>query len=305
MKRESLMLFACSVGMAAFFLTFTTDLFTPSAVQSAQPESNLPARSISPIVATDWLMQHMNDPGLIIVDIRADEEFKSGHIPNAIHVPMPSWIVERNGLLLEVPEETDLFQTVGSAGIDRNSRVVVVNTANHPYPLADTARVADMLIYAGVRNASVLSGGYDKWVQEKKPVSDSPSGPTPVMYKGETDKSMFVTKELVKEKVGKTAIVDARTPEVYFGVVQEPFCKRPGHIPGAVNLPVPWMWTKEGTYKDTDELKSMVVGVVGDDLSKEIIVYCGVGGYGAVAWFVLHDVLGYQNVKIYDGSAQE
>jgi thiosulfate/3-mercaptopyruvate sulfurtransferase len=62
---------------------------------------------------------------------------------------------------------------------------------------------------------------------------------------------------------------------------------------------------RRGLYKNADELKALVVGVAGDDPSKEIIVYCGAGGYAAVAWFVLNDVLGYQNVKIYDGSAQE
>jgi thiosulfate/3-mercaptopyruvate sulfurtransferase len=65
------------------------------------------------------------------------------------------------------------------------------------------------------------------------------------------------------------------------------------------------MWTDDGAYKDIEAIKATARGVVGSDLSKEIIVYCGVGGYAAAAWFVLHDVLGYSNVKIYDGSAQE
>jgi len=247
----------------------------------------------------------MNDAALVIVDIRSDKEYSAGHIPNAVHVPTPSWVVEREGLLLEVPEDAALCQTLGSAGIGADSKVVVVNRADHPYPLADTVRVADMLIYAGVRNSSVLSGGYDKWVKEKRPTSDAPSKPKPVMYTGEMNKGMFVSKKDVKEKMGKCTLVDARTPDVYFGVVKEPFCKRAGHIPGATCWPVPWMWTDEGVYKSTEEIRETAAGVMGNDPYKEIIVYCGVGGYGAAAWFVLHEVLGYQNVKIYDGSAQE
>ncbi|MFP3912232.1 MAG: sulfurtransferase [Desulfobacteraceae bacterium] len=305
MKKKSIMFLACTVGVASLLLTLAIGLDTPFAAPQGQKGSDITMRSTPPIVTTDWLAQHMNDASLVIVDIRGDKEYSAGHIPNAVHVPMPGWIVERDGLLLEVPEDAALCQTIGSAGISADSKVVVVNRADHPYPLADTVRVADMLIYAGVRNASVLSGGYDKWVKEKRPTSDAPSKPKPVTYTGEMDKSMFVSKKAVEERMGKCILVDARTPDVYFGVVKEPFCARAGHISGATCWPVPWMWTDEGAYKNTEELRVTAAGVMGKDPSKEIIVYCGVGGYGAAAWFVLHEVLGYENVKIYDGSAQE
>jgi len=305
MKRKSVMFSACSVGVASFLVTLAIGLVTPFAAPPGQKGSNVTMRSTPPIVTTDWLAQHMNDAALVIVDIRSDKEYSAGHIPNAVHVPMPSWVVERDGLLLEVPEDAALCQALGSAGIGADSKVIVVNRANHPYPLADTVRVADMLIYAGVRNASVLSGGYDKWVKEKRPTSDAPFKPKPVTYTGKMNKDMFVSKKVVKERMGKCTLVDARTPDVYFGVVKEPFCTRAGHIPGATCWPVPWMWTDEGVYKNTEEIRETAAGVMGGDPSREIIVYCGVGGYGAAAWFVLHEVLGYQNVKIYDGSAQE
>lgn len=306
MKREAMMsLPVGSVGLALFLLAFTMSLVMPAGVQSAGAESEFRARSTPPVVTTEWLAQHMNDPGQVIIDIRSDKEYAAGHIPGAVNVPMPSWIVERNGLLLEVPEDDALFQTLGSAGIDPDAKVVVVNKADHPYPLADTARVASMLIYADVRNASVLSGGYDKWSKEKRPTSDVPSKPTPVTYKGKTHKKMFVSKEDVKARSGKCILVDARTPDVYFGVMKEPFCARPGHIKGATCWPIPWIWADDGTYKEIETIKATVAGVMGTDTSKEIIVYCGVGGYAAAAWFVLHDLLGFSNVKIYDGSAQE
>lgn len=305
MKRKSILFPACPVGVCSLLLILVVSLGTPSAAPSGQKGSDNMLRSTPPIVTTDWLAQHLNDAALVIVDIRDDKGYSAGHIPDAVHVPMPFWVVERDGLLLEVPDDAALCRTIGSAGIDQNSRVVVVNRADHPYPLADTVRVADMLIYAGVRNASVLSGGYDKWVKEKRPTSDAPSKPTPVTYTGEMNKAMFVSKKEVAEKMGKCILVDARTPDVYFGVVKEPFCTRGGHIPGATCWPVPWMWTDEGVYKPADEIRETAAGVMGDDPSREIIVYCGVGGYGAAAWFALHEVLGYQNVKIYDGSAQE
>lgn len=306
MKRKSIAFPACSVGVSLFLMTLlATGLVTPFAAPPGQKGLDAAVRSTPPVVTTDWLAQHQNDAALVIVDIRSDKEYSAGHIPNAVHVPMPSWVVERDGLLLEVPEDGSLLQTLGSAGIDQDSKVVVVNRADHPYPLADTARVADMLIYAGVANASVLSGGHDRWVREKRPLSDAPSRPKPVTCKARTNKGMFVSKADVKAKMGKCRLVDARTPDVYFGVVKEPFCARAGHIPGAACWPVPWMWTDEGEYKSSDDIRATASGVMGDDLDKEIIVYCGVGGYAAAAWFVLHEVLGYRHVKIYDGSAQE
>ena len=305
MKRKSVMFLACSVSAASLLLILAVGLVTTFAGPSGQKKGNDSMRTTPPIVTTDWLAQHANDTALVIVDIRSDKEYSAGHIPNAVHVPMPSWIVERDGLLLEVPDDAALCQTLGSAGIGKDSTVVVVNRADHPYPLADTVRVADMLIYAGVRNASVLNGGYDQWVREKRPISDTPSRPKSITYDGKTRKEMFVSKADVKQRMGKCTLVDARTPDVYFGVVKEPFCTRAGHIPGATCWPVPWMWTDEGLYKHIDEIKRTAIGVMGEDPSKEMIIYCGVGGYAAAAWFVLHEVLGYNNVKIYDGSAQE
>jgi thiosulfate/3-mercaptopyruvate sulfurtransferase len=117
---------------------------------------------------------------------------------------------------------------------------------------------------------------------------------------------MLVSKEYVKEHLGKALLIDARDANVYFGETMEPFANKPGHIPTAKSLPTPWMWnSKDWTYKDPNILKSMAAGVIGKEPPKEIIAYCGVGGYGSSMWFVLSEVLGYKNVKLYDGSAQE
>ena len=262
-------------------------------------------RETPAIVSTEWLEQSMDNPRLVILDIRAPEDYMKGHIPMAVNVPASSFIVTRNGLLLEIPEKEDLFKTIGSSGVSKDSIVVIVHLTNNPYLLADAARTAFTLIYAGVRNVSVLTGGIDKWKLENKPLSVTTVAPKATAYTSEVYSGMIVTKDYVEQQIGKTLIVDARDPGVYFGVSIEPFAPRPGHIPTAVNLPTPWFWTPEGMYKEKSELLKMVEGIVGTDTAREIIVYCGVGGYGSVSWFVQHEVLGYANVKLYDGSAQE
>ena len=270
-------------------------------------------RAIAPIVSTDWLEKHLDDPKLVIIDIRLGEEYAAGHIPHAINIPFPDavenpsseWFVERDGLLLEVPEEADLFHTIGSAGIRSDSLVVVVPKPELPHPLVDATRVADTLMYAGVQNVAVLDGGYDKWAAENRPVSIDVVEPTPVAYTGTIDKTMFVSKEYVQKKIGKAIIIDTREPLEYFGGSMRPLWVRAGHIPTAKCLPTLWLWHEDMTYRSTDELREMARGVVGADLSQEIIIYCGVGGFSSAWYFVLKEVLGYHDVKIYHGSAQE
>jgi len=262
-------------------------------------------RTIPPLVTTKWLAENINQPGLVVVDIRNSDEYQAGHIPGAVNVPFSSWAVSRGGLLLELPSAGELFATIGAAGIESGSRVVVVNKTDTPFTLADAARVAYTLIYGGVKNVAVLNGGYNKWLKERRPVSEATVKPKKVAYKGKINAEMFVNKAYVEKKLGKSVIVDARGPDEFFGITQDLFTERPGHIPTATCLPAPWLWTDRGTYRPIREIRAMVAGVVGRDKSKEIIVYCGVGGFSGALCFVMREMLGYANAKVYDGAAQE
>ncbi|MCX6010689.1 MAG: rhodanese-like domain-containing protein, partial [Chloroflexi bacterium] len=237
--------------------------------------------AVPPLVSTNWLAKSLDYPKLVIIDIRTDDRYKAGHIPRAINVPFSSWAVTRKGLLLELPEVDELFNTIGTAGIKSDSRVVVANKIDIPHDIADATRVACTLLYAGVNNVAVLNGGYKKWLKERRPVSEEMVKPKPVAYKSELNKATFVTKEYVEKKLGKSVIIDARTPDEFFGVTQDLFTEKPGHIPGATCLPAPWVWTEEGTYKSIREIREIASGVVGRDKSREIIIYCGVGGYSS------------------------
>jgi thiosulfate/3-mercaptopyruvate sulfurtransferase len=263
------------------------------------------ARTIAPLVSTNWLAKNLEEPKLVIVDIRTSDSYKAGHIPGAVNVPFRSWSVTRKGLLLELPEDKALFKIIGDAGIKGDSKVVVANKVDIHHDIADVTRTACTLMYAGVKNVAILDGGYNKWLKEKKPLSDKAVRPKPLAYKGELNKALFVTKEYVAKKLGKSAVIDSRAPDEFFGVTQDLFTDRPGHIPGASCLPAPWVWTEEGTYRSTREIREIATGVVGRDKSREIIVYCGVGGYSSTWCFLLRELLGYTDVKIYDGAAQE
>jgi thiosulfate/3-mercaptopyruvate sulfurtransferase len=262
-------------------------------------------RTIPPLVTTKWLSENITRPGLVVIDIRNSDEYKDGHIPGAVNAPFASWSTTRGGLLLELPEADELFDTIGAAGIKSDSRVAVVNKTDTPFDLADAARVAYTLLYAGVKNVAVLNGGYNKWLKEKRAVSDKTVTPKKVAYKGELNETLFISKAYVEKKLGKSVIVDARNPDDFFGIIQNPFTEKTGHIPTATCLPAPWLWTEKGTYRSIKEIRAMASGVLGRDKSREIILYCAVGGYGSTWCFALREMLGYTNVKLYNGSAQE
>ncbi|MEM1542154.1 MAG: rhodanese-like domain-containing protein [Ignisphaera sp.] len=265
---------------------------------------------LPPIVTTDWLEDHLDSPNLVIIDIRSRNEYREGHIPGSINLPFDplksAWTIIRDDLLLEIPSPEELFQTIGDAGISREeSVVVIVNKVDTTFNRADVARVAVELIYAGIDNVAILDGGYNKWIKEGRRISTETTQPISRQYVGEVREHIFVPKHYVLERIGKSVIVDARDPDVYFGITTEPWGPIPGHIPTAKNLPTPWIWTPEGMYRPIDVIDRMVQGVIGTDKNREIIVYCGVGGYSSVLWYVLTQILSYTNVKIYDGGWQE
>jgi thiosulfate/3-mercaptopyruvate sulfurtransferase len=298
-------------------------LFVACTLTTLTTPTTPPTRAmIDPIVSTQWLADNRSFPNLVILDVRVPDNYAKGHIPGAINVPALGnfflcLFAPDCGLWMEVPEEGALFTTLGNAGITGDSLVVVVGRTVEPfapYAVADAARVAITILYAGVENVAILNGGYDKWAAEGKTTSTVAVMPTALTYTGAVNKAMFVSKDYVAEKIGKSIIVDGRDPDFYYGIGIEPFYTRAGHIPSAKNLPAPWFWTfakdkkgviTYGTWKDAHVMREMASAVIGEDASEEIVAYCGVGGYASSLWFVLHEVVGYTDVKIYDGSMQE
>jgi thiosulfate/3-mercaptopyruvate sulfurtransferase len=287
--------------------------------------TRLLAQDIPAIVSTGWLEENMDIPNMVILDVRETESYEAGHIPGSINVPaFPNWYINNPGEQppwMELPEEEKLFATIGEAGITTKSVVVIIARTSDSktgelgaYGLTKASRAAITLIYAGINKVIFLNGGYDKWNAEGKTVSTKPAIPQATTYDGKVNKSMFITKEYVENKLGRSIIIDTRDCDTYFGLGTDYSSKRAGHIPTAKVLPAPWFWqtTKaengEKSYlmwKDTEEINEIALTVLGENMEEEIIDYCGVGGYASPVWFLLTQVVGYKNVKFYDGSMQE
>jgi thiosulfate/3-mercaptopyruvate sulfurtransferase len=284
------------------------------------------AQDAPPIVSTEWLADNIDIPNLVLLDMRNSEDYTAGHLPGSINFPaFPNWYINdamsEEFPWMELPDEEVLFATIGNAGISSRSKVVIIARAvDSPtegpaiYSLTKAARVAITLIYAGITNVSILNGGYDMWAAEGRTISTAARTPDAIAYSGKTNDAIFVSKEYVDKSIGKATIIDTRNADSYFGIEPDFTAKRPGHIPTAKCLPAPWFWqtkedqTKGTTYlmwKDPDEIKEIALAVLGEDMEVEIIDYCGVGGFASPVWFLLTEVVGYSNVKFYDGSMQE
>jgi thiosulfate/3-mercaptopyruvate sulfurtransferase len=255
------------------------------------------------VVSADWLQANLSK--VTVVDIRKVEDYNAGHVPGAINVFYGTWAIQKAGLLNELPADDDLRDILSAAGIEPATNVVVVGTIATWADKVNITRVAWTLKYAGVGNVAILDGGFEKWVADKKPVSKDAVKPKPKPYRGAFNKAVLVNKAYVLANIVNATIVDDREPDFYSGAKKLDFVARPGHIKGAVNLPVYAIYNPDGTFKPMAELEAMAKKAVGEDKSKEIIVYCDSGRFAAAWWYLLSETFGYKNVKLYDGSAQD
>lgn len=265
------------------------------------------------VVSTDWLYANLNSK-YSVIDVRSPAEYAAGHITGSINIPfdvISVWATSDfspGGLWLQLPPITALTADLGKYGITSNSSVILVTglPVQNPYSLGSPGRVALTLAYAGVKNVAVLDGAYEKWAGEGKPVSTQTTAVTTVDFGYKDAGDMFVDINFVKSKLGKVVLVDARDYAVYAGGVTEPWALKAGHIPTAVSLPAATLWNiTDGTMKSYEELQAIAGAVIGNVKDRDIVVYCGVGGYAGTVWFTLAKILGYKNVKVFDGSAQE
>lgn len=308
MNKKNALLFFVSAAIAVAGLGCSQQSSPVSYEQSAAVGTG------SDLVSTDWLYSNLNKSQYTIIDVRSPAEYAAGHIPGSISMPfdvISVWATSDfspGGLWVEVPEISALTTALGGYGISRKSNVVLVTglPAVNPYALGSPGRVALTLAYAGVEKVAVLNGAFEKWAAEGKPVSTQVPAVTAVDFGYSGSGTMFVDINYVKNKIGNVVLVDARDKAVYDGEITEPWAVKAGHIPTAVSLPAASLWNvTDGTMKSLYELEMIAGSVVGDGKKQEIIVYCGVGGYMSTVWFTLAKLLGYKNVRVFDGSAQQ
>ncbi len=259
----------------------------------------------SPVVSASWLQANLNSPNLLVLDIRKVEEYREGHIPGSLNLTYGAWRTVDQGLDCQLLKKDDLQDHVCSMGIRGDSRVIIVGKSDTAWDRVNTTRVAWTLKYAGVKNPAILDGGYGSWVNQNYPVTSGWEKRERSYHKCELNESVLATKAQVMASLNKAAIVDTRPAALFSGKATQPPLQRRGHIPGAVNLPHTLVFQKDGTFESLEKLGALASKAVGDNRDRQIIVLCCNGQFASSWWFVLSEMLGYRDVKIYDGSMEE
>jgi thiosulfate/3-mercaptopyruvate sulfurtransferase len=258
------------------------------------------------LVSTQWINDHLKDPRvrIIEVDYNPATSYILGHIPGAVLFDWKLELVDstkRDIISKEVFE--DLVQ---KAGIDNDTILIVYGDFKNWF----AAFAFWIFKYYGYHDIRLMNGARKKWFEEDRPFSlDSPSYTKGTFKASGPDKSIRVFMDRVKESIGSQSmvLVDVRTNDEYDGKTLAPseysseYGQVGGHIPGAINVPWSLMVCNDGTFKSEEELRKIYESrnITPD---KEVITYCGIGERASFTWFVLKYLLGYPNVKSYDGS---
>ncbi len=260
------------------------------------------------LVSTQWVVDHLSDPKVRLVEVDVDTTaYEHGHIQGALGW---NWQTQlQDNVRRDLIEKAALEKLLSQSGISNDTTVVVYGDNNNWF----ASYALWQLKYYGHRDVRLMNGGRKKWLEEKRPLTTDVAKVTPTTYRAtEPDESLRARKEdvfSVLAKKGAGQLVDVRSVDEFTGKIIAPpgmteTAQRAGHIPTAANVPWAQAANEDGTFKSADQLKQLYQnkGVTGTD---GVIAYCRIGERSSHTWFVLKYLLGYDNVKNYDGSWTE
>ncbi len=270
------------------------------------------AADLPPLVGPDWLKEHLKDDNLVVLDIRSAidgggvEAYEKAHIPGSVHsdYDKAGWRVTRNNIPFMVPSKAELEKLIGDIGIDEDSAVVVVPAGVNVLDFGSAARTLWTLKYAGVKNVAIFDGGVAAWQAADLPVETGASKPSPKIFTATIDKSILAeAPDVEKLSTSGGALVDARPATFFTAREKAPASQAYGHIPGARSVDSAVFYdSRTNRLKPKAELEEIARTMVPDGPA---VSYCNTGHWAATDWFVLHDVLGRTQTRLYAGSMVE
>ena len=260
------------------------------------------------LVEADYVLAHQNDPNVRLVEVDVDTKaYETGHIQGAVGW---NWKTDtQDTVRRNLPGPEQLQTLLRRSGITPETRVVVYGDNNNWF----AAYALWLLKYYGHDNVVLLNGGRAKWVADGRPLTtEAPSYPQSDYVVGEPKKDLRALRDQVLKSVveGNAVLVDVRSPKEFSGELLAPEnlpqegAQRGGHIAGAINIPWASAVREDATFKSPEELKALYGGK-GVTADKPVIAYCRIGERSAHTWFVLKYLLGYEDVRNYDGSWTE
>jgi len=263
----------------------------------------------SRLVTTDWLADHLDDPGLVVVESSEDVLlYETGHIPDAVKI---DWHTELNDQRTRDYIDGAAFaELVSAKGISRDSTVVFYGDKANWW----AAYALWVFTLFGHGDLRLLDGGRGKWIEEGRPVSKEKPQPHPGDYPvvERRDEDIRAFRDDVKQHIGAQGkLLDVRSPQEFTGErthmpdYPQEGALRGGHIPGARSVPWGRAAQEDGTFKPIEELRALYAEEQKLGPDDDVIVYCRIGERSSHSWFVLTHLLGYDQVRNYDGSWTE
>ena len=259
------------------------------------------------LVSTDWVAEHRNDPNVRIVEVDVDTAaYAQGHVPGAVGW---NWTTELcDTVVRDIVPKQKLEELLGRAGITPQTTIILYGDNNNWF----AAWALWQLKVYGHQDVRLMDGGRKKWLAEGRELDTATPAPTPTTYKAkDPDPSLRALLPDVQAayRAADTVLVDVRSPAEFTGEILAPpglpeTCQRGGHIPGAKSIPWGKACNEDGTFKSRAELEALY-GEQGVTPDKNVIAYCRIGERSSHTWFVLKYLLGFQNVRNYDGSWTE
>jgi thiosulfate/3-mercaptopyruvate sulfurtransferase len=259
------------------------------------------------LVSTEWVAQHRGDPNLRIVEVDVDTAaYDQGHVPNALGW---NWTTELcDTVVRDIVPKGKLEELLSRSGITPKTMIVLYGDNNNWF----AAWAFWQLKVYGHEDVRLMNGGRKKWLAEGRELETTTAAPAATSYQAADPD--FSIRALLPEVQGAykrsdTVLVDVRSPAEFTGEILAPpglpeTCQRGGHIPGAKSIPWGKACNDDGTFKNAEELTALYGGQ-GVTPDKNVIAYCRIGERSSHTWFVLKYLLGFDNVKNYDGSWTE
>jgi thiosulfate/3-mercaptopyruvate sulfurtransferase len=259
------------------------------------------------LVTTDWLAEHLGDEGLVVAEVDENPDlYDEGHVPGAIKL---HWRED-----LQDPVERDLVEReaferlMGERGISNDTALVLYGDKNNWF----AAYAYWYLKIYGHEDVRILDGGRQKWIDEGRELTTETPEITSATYSAsERDESIRARRDAVLDSLeSEPVLVDVRSPQEYSGELLAPpgyeqeGALRGGHIPKAKSIPWASAVRDDGTFKSAVELRELYAAK-GVEPGQQVTAYCRIGERSAHTWFVLRELLGYEEVKNYDGSWTE
>jgi len=257
------------------------------------------------LVSTQWVADHINDPNVRIVE--SDEDvllYEVGHIENAIKVDWQTDLQDQ--LIRDYIDKEKFEQLLSDKGLSNDSTVVFYGDKSNWWACYA------LWVFKLFRheNCLIMNGGRQKWIEEERPLTkDVPDFPKTDYKVLGTNEAIRVFRDDVIAHMGSgNPLIDVRSPKEYSGELlhmeayPQEGALRGGHIPGADNVPWATAANEDGTFKSADELRSIYMEDKGLKEGDDIIAYCRIGERSSHTWFVLTYLLGFDDVKNYDGS---